>query len=263
MLKDSTTRRHFNRLLVRSTALIAAMATVRGGFALAEQKSEVPVPGGPLTTKSRVLDTGADLLQSKKPIDAMSEFLNGFHFYANDMGRQVEANHFCTHLNEDFHQCVIYDSDQANAKLLGIEYIVSERVFVSLPDDEKKLWHSHNYEVKSGELVAPRVPNVAEHSFMEALVTTYGKTWHCWQIDRDHNFPFGIPQLMMGFTQDGQANSPMVQERDRRFGISSEQQKKDRNDIPMPKVQAGANSWQSGRTVQLVLQEMEVKNLRS
>jgi hypothetical protein len=98
---------------------------------------------------------------------------------------------------------------------------------------------------------------------MEALVTTYGKTWHCWQIDRDHNFPFGIPQLMMGFTQDGQANSPMVQERDRRFGISSEQQKKDRNDIPMPKVQAGANSWQSGRTVQLVLQEMEVKNLRS
>src|ERR1022692_4839841 len=84
MLKDSTTRRHFNRLLVRSTALIAAMATVRGGFALAEQKSEVPVPGGPLTTKSRVLDTGADLLQSKKPIDAMSEFLNGFHFYAND-----------------------------------------------------------------------------------------------------------------------------------------------------------------------------------
>jgi hypothetical protein len=52
---------------------------------------------------------------------------------------------------------------------------VSERVFVNLPDNEKKLWHSHNYEVKSGELVAPRIPNTAEHSFMEALVTTYGK----------------------------------------------------------------------------------------
>lgn len=37
------------------------------------------------------------------------------------MGQQVEANHFCTHLTEDFHQCVIYDSDQKNAKLIGIE----------------------------------------------------------------------------------------------------------------------------------------------
>jgi hypothetical protein len=105
---------------MRSTGFIAAMAALRG-FAWAEQKSEVPVPGGPLTAKSRMLDTGADLLQSKKPIDAMSEFLNGFHFYANDMGRQVEANHFCTHLNEDFHQCLIYDSAQADAKLLGID----------------------------------------------------------------------------------------------------------------------------------------------
>jgi hypothetical protein len=261
MLKDSTTRRHFNRLLMRSTGWIAAMAALKG-LAWATPKSEAPVPGGPLTAKSRMLDTGADLLQSKKPIDAMSEFLNGFHFYANDMGRQVEANHFCTHLNEDFHQCVIYDSDQKDAKLLGIEYIVSERVFVRLPDDEKKLWHSHNYEVKSGELVAPRIPGAAEHSFMEALVTTYGKTWHCWQIDRDHDFPMGIPQLMMGFTHDGQANQQMVQARDQRFGISSAQEKKDRDDIPMPQVQAGANSWQSGRIVQLILQEVEVKNLR-
>lgn len=62
---------------------------------------------------------------------------------------------------------------------------------------------------------------------------------------------------MTGFTHDGQAKAQMIQERDQRFGISSAQEKKDRNDIPMPQVQAGANSWQSGRVVQLVLQEME------
>ncbi|WP_394365205.1 DUF1264 domain-containing protein [Paraburkholderia kirstenboschensis] len=40
---------------------------------------------------------------------------------------------------------------------------------------------------------------------MQDLVTTYGKTWHTWQIDRDASFPPGIPQLMMGFTREVQA----------------------------------------------------------
>jgi hypothetical protein len=32
------------------------------------------------------------------------------------------------------------------------------------PDDEKRLWHSHHYEVKSGILVAPGIPDLAEHA---------------------------------------------------------------------------------------------------
>ncbi|MEA3120263.1 MAG: hypothetical protein QOI13_3533, partial [Paraburkholderia sp.] len=224
-------RRTFASSLLKG-ALLLPFFSLLTRQAAAQDKAEVPTPGPKRTIESHVLDTGAGVLQSKKPIDAMSEYLNGFHFYADDTGRQVEANHFCTHLTEDFHQCVIYDSNQHNAKLIGLEYIVSERVFRSLPDDEKRLWHGHNYEVKSGELVAPRVPNVAEHAFMKDLVTTYGKTWHTWQIDRDKSFPFGIPQLMMGFTRDGQVNASMVQDRDRRFKVSSVAEKKNRADIP-------------------------------
>jgi len=262
LLHNLTCRRCFSRSLVVS-AVAAPIATILGGRAAwAEAKPETPVPGSPRTTKSAVLDTAADALQAKRPIDAMSEFLNGFHFYADDMGRQVEANHFCTHLTEDFHQCVIYSSNRADAKLIGIEYIVSERVFRSLPDEEKRLWHSHNYEVKSGELIAPGVPEAAGHALMTDLVTTYGKTWHTWQIDRDHDFPMGIPQLMMGFTKDGQINEPMLQDRDRRFGASTATLRKDRDDIPWPQVDAGANAWQSGKTVQLTLQEVPVRNLR-
>ncbi|MGI4956991.1 MAG: OBAP family protein [Janthinobacterium lividum] len=210
-----------------------------------------------------MLDTAADAIQSKHPINAMSAFLNGFHFYADDMGRQVEANHFCTHVTEDFHQCVIYDSNLENAKLIGIEYIVSERVFKTLPDEEKRLWHSHNYEVKSGELIAPGVPELAGHAFMESLVTTYGKTWHTWQVDRYKDFPTGIPQLMMGFVKDGQVNQQMLADRDKRFDASTATLRKDRSDIPSPTVVPGANAWQSGKTVQLTLHEVPVKNLPS
>ena len=216
-----------------------------------------------MSARSHTLDTAADAIQSKKPIDAMSEYLNGFHFYADDMGRQVEANHYCTHLNEDFHQCVIYDANQANAKLIGIEYIVSEKLFKTLPEDEKKLWHSHDYEVKSGELIAPSVPDLAEHAFMADLATTYGKTWHTWQIDRDHNFPMGIPQLMMGFTKDGQIKQSMLNDRDKRFGVSYQSEKKNRADIATPQLVSGANSWQGGKTMQLTLQEVPVKNFKA
>jgi hypothetical protein len=212
--------------------------------------------GHPL--KHRLLDLASGAIQTKYPVDAMSTYLNGFHMYADEMGRQVEASHFCIHLRHDLHQCVIFDRNAPDARLIGIEYIVSEECFRGLPDDEKRLWHSHHYEVKSGELVAPGIPDLAEHAYFSDLVTTYGKTFHTWQYDRD-DFPYGIPQLMMGLTEDGQINEALVQDRDRRLGVSIAHKRQQRADIPTPQVVPGANSWESGRTVQTRLQEMDFK----
>jgi Protein of unknown function (DUF1264) len=85
----------------------------------------------------------------------------------------------CSHINEEMRQCIIYgestgcmytglgsttayreqdtmpgryhayaaDSDKSNARLIGIEYIISRRLFEGLPADEKKFWHSHEHEV--------------------------------------------------------------------------------------------------------------------
>src|SRR4051812_29583541 len=78
----------------------------------------------------------------------------------------------------------------------------------SLP--RKPLWHSHVHEVKSGQLVAPGIPEAAEHALMEKLIHTYGKTWHTWHTDLDKTLPLGVPQLMMGFTADGQADAAMI-----------------------------------------------------
>jgi len=209
--------------------------------------------GHPL--KHRALDLSASALQRKIPLDAMSSYLNGFHFYADDMGRQVEAHHFCIHLQPDLHQCVIFDSNRPDARLIGIEYIISAERFRRLPEDEKRLWHSHHYEVKSGQLIAPGIPELAEKAYFEDLVTTYGKTFHTWQVDRD-DFPYGVPQLMMGFTDDGQMNEMLLADRDRRLGISWRRRRRQRADIPMPQVLPGANAWQSGRSVQTRLEEV-------
>lgn len=34
------------------------------------------------------------------------------------------------------------------AGLIGIEYMISTALFETLPEEEKKYWHSHKYEVR-------------------------------------------------------------------------------------------------------------------
>ncbi|HQS47730.1 MAG: hypothetical protein B7Y12_00795 [Rhizobiales bacterium 24-66-13] len=223
-----------------------------------------PITGEERSTKSTVLGMGADMLQSKGPIDTINMYLNGFHFYADDMGRQIEAHHYCSHVNEDFFQCVIYDDNKGGARLIGIEYIVSERIFNTLPAEEKRLWHSHRHETTSGELVMPGIPGPVEHTAIAMLVNTYGKTWHTWQVDRDSKLPIGIPQLMMGFTTDGQLSQNMIQDRDRRLGTDTADTRRSREDLARssPPVAAGADGWTKGRSPQLVLTETPLQNRR-
>jgi hypothetical protein len=191
-------------------------------------------------------------------------YLNGFHFYADNMGRQIEAHHYCTHLNDDLFQCVIYDGNKSGSRLIGIEYIVSERIFKTLHEDEKPLWHSHRHETTSGELVMPGIPQTVEHAAIGMLVSTYGKTWHTWQIDRHSALPLGIPQLMMGFTADGQLKPEMIQSRDKELGISTAKERKNRINLAnsAPPVQPGADGWASDQAQQLVLTKMPLMNKR-
>lgn len=206
--------------------------------------------------KTKALEAGAEMLQSEAPLASVHAHVCGLHFYNGDMSRQVISHHYCSHLSDEILQCVIYDSDKKDAKLIGIEYIISGRLFATLPEDEKKLWHSHVHEVKSGQLIAPRLPDVAEKELMKDLVGTYGKTWHTWQVDRGDPLPLGIPQLMMGFTADGQADAKIVSARDKGYGISSEDKRRQRADIPSPAIAAGADDWKNGNVQQLELKKV-------
>jgi hypothetical protein len=117
-------------------------------------------------------------------------------------------------------QCLLYDSITPGAKLLGVEYMVPDKLFRSLPDEEKKYWHPHTYEVLGGQLVAPGMGDEAELELMKNLLTTWGKSWHTWP-DPTTPVPLGEPRLMWAVTGDGQADKEMVAERDNRLGVST------------------------------------------
>ena len=218
-------------------------------------ESNVVAPGSEKSGESRLLETGADLLQNKSPLKKINSYLDGFHFYNGNMNAQMEAHHYVSQLNEDVYQAIIYDSNGEDAKIMGVEYIISEKLFKTLDEEEKTLWHSHHHEVKSGTLIAPGIPEAAEHALMEKLVSTYGKTIHTWHTDQQLQLPVGSPMIMMGFTKDGQLKQELVEARDRRFNISTEEKRKNREDIPMPQVHPMANAWEKGHIRQFIVTE--------
>jgi hypothetical protein len=233
------------------SCVLMAVPSLLGACGSRNTESNVTAPGEQETAKTKLLEQGAALMQGHPPVGALNAYLDGFHFYNGNMHGQMEAHHYCSVINEDVIQCVIYDGNVPDAKIMGVEYIVSAKLFKDLPEQEKALWHSHVHEVKSGQLIAPGIPDVAEKELMKKLISTYGKTFHTWHTDLHKTLPLGVPQVMMGFTADGQADTRMVQQRDRTFGVSSEEKKKDRADIPTPAIDPGADAWRHGRIVQL------------
>ncbi len=79
----------------RST--VAGVAAIAGAWWWRNARSRntpspSALPGGPKKRDTRVLEFGADLLQGKSPVQAMKMYLDGFHFYADDMGRQMDTH---------------------------------------------------------------------------------------------------------------------------------------------------------------------------
>ena len=68
------------------------------------------------------------------PLSQIHQCLHAFHFPSTAPQQEfVPAVHYCSHAGQrgDLHQCVVYDSTEKNARLIGIEYIITEETFHS------------------------------------------------------------------------------------------------------------------------------------
>jgi hypothetical protein len=154
-----------------------------------------------------------------QPVDQMHLYLCAFHVAKENPAFQVQANHYCSAPGKDLHQCVIYDSRESNAKLLGVEYIIPDSVYQALLQDERKYWHPHAYEIIAGQLVAPDLADLGDEAF-KGFITSWGKTWHTWR-DPSSALPLGAPLLMWSANGDGQIDQKLIEARDADLGIST------------------------------------------
>jgi hypothetical protein len=194
-----------------------------------------------------MLEAGAKVLQGNAPLAGFDIYLNGFHPMKDHPEMQVEAHHFCRQVNEDLAQCALFDGNTRTANLNGIEYIISEKLYASLPAGERQYWHPHNGEILSGLLVAPGLPQAAEHALMKKKINSYGKTWHLWNTGANgkpgDSLPLGAPMLAWSFSRDGELLPSMLEERDTRMKVHAGTKRKQRADLkPLARPQAGVDA---------------------
>lgn len=182
------------------------------------------------------LEHGAKLLQASAPLKKFDVYVVGFHPAKDDPSMQMEAHHYCRVVNDDFIQATIFDGNTPEANLIGVEYIVSEGLFETLPATEKEYWHPHNFEVLSGQLVAPGLPAAAEKALMRRLLNSYGKTWHTWHTGRHdgeagHRLPMGDAMLMWSFNRDGESDPALERDREAAMDLHTPRTRRQRQDL--------------------------------
>lgn len=219
------------RGLALPLSAVVALAACGGG----DTSPEGEEAGRDRSGATAALETGANVLQATEPVDRIGMYLVGFHPMKADPSVQMESHHYCDQVNEDLAQCVLYDGNTGDARLHGVEYIISERLYRSLGDEEKPYWHPHNYEILSGQLVMPGLPAPAEEEALRRKVNSYGKTWHLWQTGLHERpgdpLPLGPAQLAWSFNRDGEAAPGLVEDRDERMGIDTAEKRRSRADL--------------------------------
>lgn len=149
----------------------------------------------------------------------------GIHMAKLDPKLQFVTQHYCTahsgdHGADAIFQCVLFDGTGKNAKLLGVEYLISDAMYKALPEGEKKYWHAHTYEVLGGGLIAPGMKPDEEQAFMKMILPTWGKAWHTWP-DPKTAVPVGEPMLIWSLMGEGQVNPQVLAARDKEFKVDT------------------------------------------
>ncbi len=108
------------------------------------------------------------------------------------------AYHYCKAVNDDVNQCVLYDGTGSDAKLIGIEYLVSDALYQKMPAEEKIYWHDHKYEVDAGLLKSLTQSGDEEKKTMATVRTLWGKVFHTWATGK--TYPSGPPRLFWAVT---------------------------------------------------------------
>lgn len=165
--------------------------------------------------------------KAKHPLEKKHAHICAFHIGVDDPKLQMEVTHYCTALGDGVFQCILYDSPEKNAKLIGVEYVISEEKFGQLPKDEAKLWHPHKKEIDEGLLTIHEVTKSCEETLLKALYSSWGKTWHTWP-DVTTPIPMGKPILMWSVGLTDSVDPKLIENRDKKYNLKLEEIKKSR-----------------------------------
>ncbi|ASQ15090.1 DUF1264 domain-containing protein [Sinorhizobium meliloti] len=80
-----------------------------------------------------------------KPAARFTHHVDGnLHFPDN---KDMIAHHYCKPVAGGMAQCLLFESDNADARLVGVEVILDPGASSTFTDSERPMWHYHTTEV--------------------------------------------------------------------------------------------------------------------
>jgi hypothetical protein len=185
-----------SRILAKAPILLACLAGLAGGVFLSDALKPSP---------ARADDTKAAHAQPPvSPKAPIEEILHcplafaGVHLLKDLPEYSQVAFHYCKSVNDQVSQCVLYDGTGPDARLIGVEYLVSDAIYQKMPTEEKLFWHDHKYEVDAGLLKSLTQAGDDEKKTLAVVKTLWGKVFHTWATGK--TYPSGPPRLFWAVT---------------------------------------------------------------
>lgn len=184
--KNTTTRK-----VILTSSFAATTALMIGAAAL---MLSIPVSNTAIAQQQGMMTNAT----AAKPVDGYNlpqGHLNAVRHNFDDPSLRVE--HFCKPHDSIMMVCQLYDSNSANATLIGIEYMITQEQYDSLPNREKPYWHAHREELRP-ERADPMMPELSPdqaQAEMAKMFPTWGKVIITWIPSDD--LPSFPPQVQL------------------------------------------------------------------
>jgi len=184
--KNTTTRK-----VILTSSFASTTALMIGAAAL---MLSIPVSNTAIAQQQGMMTNAT----AAKPVDGYNlpqGHLNAVRHNFDDPSLRVE--HFCKPHDSIMMVCQLYDSNSANATLIGIEYMITKEQYDSLPNREKPYWHAHREELRP-ERADPMMPELSPEQAqaeMAKMFPTWGKVIITWIPSDD--LPSFPPQVQL------------------------------------------------------------------
>jgi hypothetical protein len=104
------------------------------------------------------------------------------------------AHHWCKAVAGGLTECQLYDSDEPNARLVGVEVVVPAATYRSFNAAERAMWHYHKTEIPKVAATLPDLSPDEAAKVAKSLEETYGKIYLLWDPTRSE-LPIGKPSV--------------------------------------------------------------------
>jgi hypothetical protein len=107
---------------------------------------------------------------------------------------EMIAHHYCKAVAGGLTECLLFDSDETDARAVGVEVVVGPDIYNGFDAGEQAMWHYHKEEIPIVEATLPDLPPEEAARVAQSLEETYGKIYLLWDPS-GVNMPVGEPSV--------------------------------------------------------------------